>query len=373
MRASTLPEKGGALDSGRRSAVFSAGQPRVTPSIRAARIAPYHSGDTPIPTTWPIELDDVLAARERIRPFLEPTPLRHYEPLDQAVGGGVIVLVKHENHNPTNSFKVRNGLSAMTALSADERTRGVVGATRGNHGQGLAYAGRLLGAPVTICVPVGNNPEKNEAMRGFGAELIEEGRDYDESIVVADRLVRERGLTLVHSTTNRFVLAGAGTLTVELLEQAPALDAIVVAVGGGSQAVGALVATRAMRPGVRVYGVQASGAAAVYESWRAERPVAGLSAETFADGMATRAASPMTLGALCAGLAGFVTVTDAEIADALRMLLRTTHSLVEGAGAAGLAGLIRLRDELAGQRVAIVLSGGNIDAATLRRVVTREL
>jgi threonine dehydratase len=322
---------------------------------------------------WPIAPADVLAARARIRPWLAPTPLRAYAPLDDAVGRGIRVLVKHENHQPTNSFKVRNGLSAVTALDAEARRRGIVGATRGNHGLGLAYAGHLLGAPVTICVPRGNNPEKNEAMRGWGAALVEEGRDYDESVLVAERLVRERGLTMVHSTNDRTVIAGAATMTLELLEEAPDVDAIVLSLGGGSQAVGALTVARALTPRVRVYAVQAAGADACYRSWREGRIVSTESADTFADGMATRSAYALTFPALCAGLAGFVTVTDAEIAEALRTLLRTTHSLAEGAGAAGLAGLLKLRDELEGRRVAIAISGGNIDAGTLRRVVTGEV
>ena len=140
---------------------------------------------------WPICLDDVRRARERIRPYLEATPLRRYDPLDAAVGHGIRVLVKHENHLPTNAFKARNGLSVMTALGEAERRRGVVAATRGNHGLGLAYAGQLLGVPETVCVPLGNNPEKNQALRGHGAELIEEGRDYDEAVRVAERLVRD--------------------------------------------------------------------------------------------------------------------------------------------------------------------------------------
>src|ERR1700753_3215463 len=135
-----------------------------------------------MPTAYPITFDDVLAARERIRPFLMPTPLRAYAALDAAVGHGVRVWVKHENHQPTNAFKVRNALSAMTLLDAGQRRRGVVAATRGNHGLGVAFAARRLGMAATICVPVGNNAEKNEAMRGLGAELIEEGRDFDEAL-----------------------------------------------------------------------------------------------------------------------------------------------------------------------------------------------
>jgi len=320
---------------------------------------------------WPITWDDVVAARARIAPYLQTTPLRRYASLDEEVGARV--LVKHDNHLPTNAFKARNTLSFMTALSAEQRAKGVVAATRGNHGAGLAWAGAQLGVPVVICVPVGNNPEKNAAIRGHGAELIEAGRDYDEAVEVAQRLVRERGLVMAHSTNDAHVIAGAATLSAEICEQAGELDAIVVAIGGGSQAVGALVATRALRPGVPVYGVQARGAAAIHDSWHAKSRTSIDAAITFADGLATRGTYDLTFPALLEGLAGFVAVTDAEIADAVRMLIRTTHNLAEGAGAAGLAGLVALGPQLAGKSVAIVLSGSNIDAETLRRVMTHEL
>ena len=327
-----------------------------------------HPGDP-----WPIAFADVLAAEARIRPWVAPTPLRRYAPLDALVGRGIAVWVKHENQAPTNSFKIRNALSVVTLLSEGERRRGVVAATRGNHGLGVAWAGALHGAPVTICVPRGNNPEKNEGMRGYGATLIEEGRDYDESVTVAERLVRERGLTLIHSTNDARVLAGAATLSLEMLREAPDLDALVVSVGGGSQAVGALTVAKTLRPGLPVYGVQAAGASAAHDSWHAGRPVPKESADTFADGLATRSVYAMTFDPLRRGLAGFVTVTDAEIAEAIRVLLRTTHNLAEGAGAAGLAGLLRLGDVLAGRRVGIIVSGGNIDRATLARVVNGEI
>jgi threonine dehydratase len=318
-------------------------------------------------------MDDVRAAAKRLRPFLEPTPLRRYPLLDAEVGRGVGVLVKHENHQPTGAFKVRNGLSALAALSADERAPGVVAASRGNHGLGLAHAGSLLGVAVTVCVPVGNNPEKNAAIRAYGARLVEEGRDYDESASVADRLVAEEGLRLVHSTHDAHVVAGAATLSLEILEQAPEVEALVFAVGGGSQAVGGLTVARALKPEVRVYGVQARGASAIHDSWHAGRPLAHPRADTFADGLATRNAYPFTFGALRAGLAGFVAVSDADLAECVRVLMRTTHNLVEGAGAAGLAGLLALREELVGATVAIVLSGANLDEDTLRRVVNREI
>lgn len=322
---------------------------------------------------WPISFEDVVEARRRLRPYLAPSALRGYAPLDVVVGQGIRVLVKHENHQPTGAFKVRNGLAALTALEPNRRSRGVAAATKGNHGLGLAWAGRALGVPVTVFVPHGNNPEKNEALRGLGAELVEQGRDYDEAVEVAVRQARERALHLVHSTNEPQVIAGAGTMALEMLEEEPQLDALVLAVGGGSEAVGALTVVRRLRPQMKVYGVQAEGASAIHDSWHARRPLERPSVDTFADGLATRKTYALTFPALLEGLAGFVTVSEAELAEALRLVLRTTHSLVEGAGAAGLAGLLKLRTELAGQRVGIVLSGANIDQATLRRVVTGEI
>ena len=322
---------------------------------------------------WPVAIADVLQARERIRGTLPPTALRRYAPLEEEVGYAIRLFVKHENHQPTQAFKARNALAALTSLSEEEKKKGVVGASRGNHGQGLAWAGQMLGVPVAICVPQGNNPEKNEAMRGFGAEVIEQGDDYDAAVLVADRLVRERGMTLVHSTNHRQVIAGAGTLALEMLEQEPSLEVLVLSVGGGSQAVGAMTVARAMRPELRVFGVQAERAAAIHDSWHKGRPLTGYTANTFADGVATRAVYELTFPALREGLAGFVKVSEAAIADAVRLLLRTTHNLAEGAGATGLAGLLALRETLAGKSVGICISGGNIDQETLRRVVSREI
>lgn len=321
----------------------------------------------------PISIDDVRAARQRIAPLLPASPFRAYPELDALIGHDIRLHVKHENFNPTGSFKVRNGLSFMTALGTEARSRGVVAATRGNHGLGIAFAGRCFGVATTICVPLGNNPEKNAGMRALGARLVEEGRDYDESVLVAERIRREEGATLAHSTNDREVIAGAATMSLEMLEQEPALDMLVIGVGGGSQAVGALTVAHALHPSLEVIAVQAAGASAAHDAWHAGAPVVRERAETFADGLATRSVYDATFPALREGLAGFVTVTDAELAEALRILYRTTHTLVEGAGAAGLAGVRRLGERLAGKRVGIVLSGGNIDEATLRRVVNREI
>lgn len=322
---------------------------------------------------WPISIDDVLAARDRLAPYLIQTPLRHYPLLNELFGGGTSLLVKHENHQPTGAFKIRNGLSYVTALEHEDRERGVVAASTGNHGQGIAYAASLLGVRATICVPVGNNPEKNAAMRSWGATVVESGRDYDESVETMLRMSRERGLCVAHSTNDRKVLAGAATMSVEMLEQSAGLDAMVVAVGGGSQCVGALTVARAMAPDLKVYGVQCGGAPAIHDSWHAGRPMRTERANTFAEGVATRQPYALTFETLREGLEDFVTVSDAEVAEAIRIILRTTHNLVEGAGALGVAGALKLKERLRGQRVGVIFSGANIDSAVLRRVLNGEL
>ena len=314
---------------------------------------------------------DVLAAKERLAPYLTATPLRNYPSLDKIIGNHIQAFVKHENHLPTNSFKYRNGLSAVTALSAEQRMHGVVAATLGNHGQGVALAGTLLGIPTKICVPIGNNPEKNEAIRNFGATLIEKGKDYDEAVEVAKSL-RDQGMTMIHSVNNLDVIAGAATLTLELLEQQPDIDALVLGIGGGTHAVGAIAVIQAMNPNIKIYGVQAEGAPANHDAWHAKKPIPGTKTDTFADGVRTRNIYEMTFQPLQDGLTDFITVNDAQIAEAVRLYLQHTHNLVEGAAAIGLAGLIKLKDILAGKKVGIVLTGSNIDKETLKKVLNDE-
>lgn len=322
---------------------------------------------------WPITFDDVLQTRERLLPFLTPTTLRHYPLLDELLGGGMSLLMKHEHHQPTGSFKVRNGLSFITGLAVEDRERGVVAASTGNHGQGIAYAAALLGVRATICVPIGNNPEKTAAMRGWGATVIEEGRDYDESVNAMIRIAREEGKTVAHSTNDPRVVSGAATMSLEMLEQAGGLDAIVIAVGGGSQSVGALTVARELAPHLKVYGVQTAGASAIHDSWHAKKPLKTERADTFAEGVATRQPYALTYSTLCEGLAGFVTVTDKEVAEAIRIILKRTHNLVEGAGALGVAGALKLREQLRGKRVGAIFSGGNIDTTVLRKILNDEL
>ena len=322
---------------------------------------------------WPITFEDVLQARARLAPYLSPTPLRRYPLLDALLGDGTTLLVKHENHQPTCSFKVRNGLSFITGLTPDERRRGVVAASTGNHGQGVAYAASLHGVRAIICVPVGNNPDKNAAMRRWGATVIEEGRDYDESVDAMLRIAREQDLVIAHSTNDTRVIAGAATMSLEMLEQSGGLDAVVIAVGGGSQSVGALTVARELAPNLDVYGAQAAGAPAIHDSWHAGAPVTTERANTFAEGVATRQPYALTFATLREGLAGFVTVTDAELAEAIRVILKTTHNLVEGAGALGVAAALNLRNKLEGMRVGVIFSGGNLDTKVLQRILNGEL
>ena len=311
---------------------------------------------------YPIAYADVAAARERLRPFFDPSPVRHYPLLDELVGYGIRVYVKHENHLPTGSFKVRNGTASITALTPDAARRGVVAATTGNHGLGLAWAGAARDVAVTICVPRGNNPEKNATIRSLGATLVEVGARYDETVAACRDIALREERTLVHSTNHREVLAGAGTMTDEWLDQMPELDALVIALGGGSQAVGAAVVAAHRKPGLAVYAVQSAGASAQHDAWRDGVPRANAPVHTFAEGIATGSTYELTFDALRRGLTDFVLASEPTIAQAVRDLWRITHNLPEGAGAAGLAGLRLLAPRLVGQRVGIVMCGGNLDA-----------
>ncbi len=303
----------------------------------------------------------MLAARARVRPFVDPSPVRHYPLLDALVGHGVRVLVKHENHLPTGSFKVRNATASITALTDEAAARGVIAASTGNHGQGLAWAGARRGVSVTICVPEGNNPEKTAAMRSYGARVIETGARYDEAAAACAALAAEEGRTLIHSTNHPEVIAGAATMTMEFLEQAPELDVLVIALGGGSQAVGAAVVREVLKPALRIHAVGSAGAPAQHDAWHAGTPAAGVAVSTFAEGIATGSTYALTFAALQQALAGFTLASEDAIADAVRDLWRITHNLAEGAGATGLAGLRALAPQFAGLTVGVVMCGGNLD------------
>ena len=312
---------------------------------------------------WPVPtFADVLAARRRIAPHLRPTPLYSYAGLSELVGTDV--HVKHENHQPVGAFKVRGGVNLVSQLSEEERQRGVITASTGNHGQSIAFAARLFGVAATICVPEDANPVKIASMRGLGAELVFHGRDFDDAREHCEALEREHGYRYVHSGNEPLLIAGVATGTLEILEEQPATDAILVPVGGGSGAAGACIVAKAVNPEVRVIGVQSEAAPTAYRSWR-ERRLVEDRMETAAEGLATRTAFELPQRILWELLDDFVLVGDDEIREAQLLMIETTRNLVELSGAAPLAAALALREELAGKRVALVLSGGNVSRQQL--------
>ena len=315
-------------------------------------------------------LADVLEARRRIAPHLRPTPLYGYPALDQLLGAEIVV--KHENHQPVGAFKVRGGVNLVSQLSMDERERGVIAASTGNHGQSIAYAGRLFGVPATICIPEGANPVKVASMRGLGAELVVHGRDYDEAREHCEELAGEHGYRYVHSGNEPLLIAGVATETLEILEEQPGIDVIIVPIGGGSGAAGACIVANAVNPSVRVIGVQSEAAPSAHVSWRARR-LSEARMETFAEGLATRTAFELPQKILWQWLDDFVLVEDDEIRAAQALMIEATRNLVEAAGAAPLAAALRLRDQLLGKRVALVLSGGNATREQLLQVLDHEV
>jgi threonine dehydratase len=302
-------------------------------------------------------LADVLEARRRIEPHLRRTPLFGYAALDELLEAEV--FVKHENHQPTGAFKVRGGVNLISQLNADERRAGVVAASTGNHGQSVAFGARLFGVEATICVPEEANPVKVSAIRGVGAKVVFHGHDFDDAREHAERLADEHGYRYVHSGNEPLLVAGVATETLEILEEQPATDAIIVPIGGGSGAAGACIVAEAVDPRVQVIGVQSEGAPTAYRSWKERRPVEAPMG-TFAEGLATRTAFELPQAILREKLDDFVLVTDDEIKRAQRLMIEATRNLVEAAGAAPLAAAIRLRRRLLGQRIALVASGGNV-------------
>jgi threonine dehydratase len=312
---------------------------------------------------WPtITLADVLEARRRISPHLRATPLFPYAGLDELLGAEV--WVKHENHQPVGAFKVRGGVNLVSQLSDDERSRGLIAASTGNHGQSVAFAARLHGVAARICVPAEANPVKLAAMRALGAELIEHGKDFDAAREHCESLASERGYRYVHSGNEPLLIAGVGTETLEIIENRPDVDAIIVPIGGGSGAAGACIVAKGIRPEIEVIGVQSEAAPAAHRSWQARALVDGENT-TYAEGLATRVPFELPQQILWEHLDDFVLVSDDEIRDANRLMIEHTRNLVEPAGAAPLAAALKLEDRLRGKRVALVLSGGNISPAQL--------
>lgn len=282
---------------------------------------------------------------------------------------GCTVWVKHENHTPTGAFKVRGGITFMHWLKHTQPdTRGVVTATRGNHGQSIALAARALGLRALIVVPRGNSVEKNNAMRGFGGEVIEFGRDFDEAREEAARLAQTQGLYLV-PPYHAELIKGVATYALELFTAVPDLDTVYVPIGCGSGVCGVIAARDALGLKTRVVGVVSSEADAAKLSFDAGRILETASANTLADGMAVRKPIPEAFAVYATGAARIVAVTDEQVSEAMRVYYSDTHNLAEGAGAAALAALMREREAMAGKRVGLILTGGNVDRPVYAKVI----
>jgi threonine dehydratase len=313
------------------------------------------------------ELEDVIPL---VRAGVPPTP-QYAWPLLKA-HTGVEVVLKHENHTPIGAFKVRGGVIYFDRLRRDQpQVGGIITATRGNHGQSLAFAGARAGVAVTIVVPHGNSIEKNAAMRAFGATLIEHGQDFDEAKEAAMRMAAERGLQFAPSFHRHFVL-GAATYAHELFRAVENIDTVYVPIGLGSGICGLIGTRNALGLTTRIVGVVSQAANAYLRSYAAGRVVATNSALTLADGMAVRVPDPDALEVIRGGAERIVEVSDDDIAEAIRAIYSATHNCAEGAGAAALAALIKDRDRLRGRRAAAILTGQNIDRGWMQIVLAGE-
>ena len=312
-------------------------------------------------------LDELAEATATVRSLVPPTPAYAWPLLAQRLG--LTVVVKHENHTPTGSFKARGGLVYVNALCrADRALKGLVTATRGNHGQSVALAAARNGVPAIIVVPEGNSTEKNAAMAAFGGEVVTAGKDFDESRGVAARIQEQRGFHYVPSF-HRDLVKGVATYAYELFQDAGDLDVVYVPIGMGSGICGLITVRDLLGLKTEIVGVVAENAPAFALSFAAGRPVPTNSALTFADGVACRDPQAEAFAIIKDGAARVVTVSEDEIAEAMRVYYVTTHNLAEGAGAAPLAALLKERNRYAGKRAGLVLSGGNVDMTVFAQVL----
>ena len=313
------------------------------------------------------DLGQLERAQEIVAAAMPPTPAHAWPLLSQRLGTSVVV--KHENHTPTGAFKVRGGLTYIDRLKRERAdVAGLISATRGNHGQSIAFAARRYGLPVTIVVPCGNSVEKNRAMRAFGADLVEHGEDFQAAREEAERRAARDGLTMVPSFHADLVM-GVATYALELLRGAPDLDVLYVPIGLGSGICGCILARDLLGLKTEIVGVQSTHAPSYALSFAAGRVVSTETSNTLADGMATRVPEPEALEIIRKGASHIVQVTDDEVAAAIRAYWTDTHNLAEGAGAAALAAALQEKPKLVGKRVGLILSGGNIDFDLFRKWV----
>lgn len=310
---------------------------------------------------------DVLDARRVVAKHLQPTPFFKSIPLSRRLG--FEAYIKCENLQPIGAFKVRGGINLISKLSDDEKRRGVITASTGNHGLSIAYASALYGVKAIIGAPVGSNPYKIQAIKDLGAHVELHGEDFDEARLWVENEASEKGYRYIHSANEPLLIAGVGTLYLEIFEELPDVDVIFVPVGGGSGASAACIVAKTINPSIRVVGVQSEGAPAVYESWKSGKMIEKERIETFADGLATRIPFELTMSIMRRSIDEIILVTEDDLKRAILLLLETTHQVAEGAGAASTAGAIKMNKSLKGKKVALVISGGNITLETLRSII----
>jgi threonine dehydratase len=316
------------------------------------------------------DLKQLERAQATVGVAMPPTPAYAWPLLSERLGATAIV--KHENHTPTGAFKVRGGLVYVDALTRERpHTAGLISATRGNHGQSLAFAARRYGVPVTIYVPSGNSVEKNRAMRAFGAKLVEHGEDFQSAAEEAGRRAKVDGLEFVPSF-HPDIVTGVATYALELFRKAPDLDVLYVPIGQGSGICGCILARDLLGLTTEIVGVQSTEAPSYALSFAAGTVVRTSSSNTLADGLATRAPDADALAIIRKGASRIVQVTDDEVAAAIRAYWTDTHNLAEGAGAAALAAALQEKPKIRGKRVGLILSGGNIDFDQFGRWVAAE-
>lgn len=311
-------------------------------------------------------LTDVLEARNTIAPYVSPTPLISYPALDGYLGAEV--RLKHENHHPMGAFKVRGGINLLAHLDEEQRQQGLITASTGNHGQSVANAGRIFGAKVVVVVPEGANPLKVRSMRNLGAEVLFHGANFDQARGYSERLAKEEGYRYVHAANEPLLVAGVATYALEILEEFPEVEYIIAPLGGGSGAAGCSIVAKAVKPSVKVIAVQSMQAPAGYLSWK-NREITHAPMNTRAEGLATESGYQVPQEILWDLLDDFLLVSDDEIGHAIGVLLDKAHTLAEDAGAAALAGALKMKDELQGKKVAVIVSGANITLERLKDVL----
>ena len=307
----------------------------------------------------PVTFNDISSARQFIAPYLPKTPLVRLSKISDELGCDY--YAKLENLQPIGAFKVRGGVNLVGTASDEERRSGIVSASTGNHGQSIAYGGKLFNTRVIIYAPAENvNQSKVQAMRDLGAEVRLHGRDFDEARLECERVGREEGMLYVHSANEPKLIAGVGTIGLEILEEQADVDVILVPAGGGSCASGNCIVAKHLNPKVKVIAVQSDAAPAMWHAWRNRNLEPYPTMKTEHEGLATRVPFEMTNRILWELLDDFVLVSDEEIREAIRLLARSAKQVAEGAGAASLAGALKIKDELRGKKVVGILTGGNI-------------